>query len=414
MPITKRVKNRLSISPMDLGAKPNANPAAGIEAAINIARAAPGWVEVDLGGQEWTLDREVSIGQGSAFSITNGVLKAGGGYDWAGKYALKAGPGTALGLTDFELSDIKIDMSGAGAGKGSGVYLDDYLRISVDNVRVLRYGQSGFVLRGTGDAHECLLSKCWAMHRLYGDGGEMTPAAGTVGFDVGSFDNTLLDCISYYTAIPLTLQKQFNTIRGCHLGTGTVSVTPLASNNSFVDNYFDMCGIVIQDPWLTKFQGNRFLHLTEDAAFSFIKLQPMALGRSIKGLLITGNIFTNLGSVTVESIKLNTDLGTVDAAGIIQCDVSGNSFQRAKPKASRVRRAVSASGLSITENMGNWIPFGAVQDAWASVRKWDGSAEAVTKTVIAGNNVTAHWSASGNVTATLWADINAAGAEQIE
>lgn len=414
MPISKRVKNRLSISPLDLGAKPGLNPAAGIEAAIATAAAAHGWVEVDLGGQEWILDREVSIAQGSRFSITNGVLKAGGGYNWSGKYALKSVQGVTLGLTDFELSDVAIDMSGAGALKGGGVYLDNYLRIAVDGVRVLRFGEKGFVLRGTLDSHECLMSKCWAMHKLYGDGGEMTPNAATVGFDLGAFDNTMEDCVSYYTGVPLTVQSQFNTIRGCHLGTGVVSVTPNAPNTSFVDNYFDMASLIIQDPWLTKVQGNRFLHLTEDAATAFIELQAMGAGRAIKGLMITGNVFTNLGSVTVESIKTGGP-GTFDPAGIIQCDVSGNAFQKAKPKATRVRRVVqnNVTGLAASEDMGNWIPFGAVQDAWASVRKWDGSAAHVTKVAVSGNVVTAEYSSVGSASVTICADVNT-GAESIE
>lgn len=382
-----------------------ADASALVQAAVNAAFAWTatngGRALVDLYGR-WDVAQSITIPAGKSVDMIGGELRALPAFP-SGEYIISAPQESDRAYEDVEFANIRLECS----GRCNGIRFNNGFRSRMVGLRVLHYTVKGIFVDETLDAHEVLLRDCWAMEKLYEEPGWFAgPYTGT-GIEVKPKDCELIGCISMYTGVPLKIDGECTDVRGGHYGSGSVLIGPGAIGVQIQGVYFDVVRkFEVQDPWHTKITGCRFLHLTSDASLSCITLKPLNAGRSMNGVLISGNLFKNNDPTVIDSVKVDTSVGSFNSANITNCSMIDNSFVNVTSRTTRPKRVSYLT--AVTEwpfNLAAAVPFGAVQHVLHSFRPDSGTPVASIVTVV-GNTVTCKLAAASNGTMYIEADVS--------
>ena len=384
---TRAPGSRQIFSPWDYGASaaPGANNAAAIQACFTAALASGKDALISLWG-DWSIASPITLTNAKNITIEGGRITL-----------LPAFPSNRHAFEFLSTSDrsterlnIRYTFVECSQITGSGGFrIEAGFKCTLYGCHVNHFKSTAYWIRENYGSHEVMIDSCWAMEYLYTDGAVAYtgPWTGT-GFDIEPNDCKLDGCVSYFTGIPLRIDSQYNTVIGCHLGTGTVVLTSNASFCQLIGNYFDMCELRIRDPWHTKIQNNQFLHATSNASASFVTLVPSSANAYVYGLLVTGNTFQNNVATTMKSISVDLASGNFLAGGVGMCDVSSNTFVNTTKVTTRQRKRLfqgTSTSYAVTADQ---FPFGVVQHVVATFAPASAGVAVATGINVSGNTVT--------------------------
>lgn len=290
---------------------------------------------------------------------------------------------------------------------GGCLAIDNYIRIDINNCKFLHFSTDGLKLLATLDSHECCVTQCWAFEYLYGEAGYDNPTPTSVGFNVRSFDNSLTDCISYYTGNGMVIAGQYNLITKAHCGgpTNGILIEETGPFNSLVQCYIDVGQLQIINPWNTEIIGCKFLTNTTDANFNFITLKAASPNLAIIGLKIEGCSFHSINA-TLNPIIVDDSDGNFNAAFIVDCYIKNNSFINCDKKFTEVNdKLFENASTDWVFDLDNYFPFGSVQYAFITAQS-NVPAAAFSINSIVNNVVSVKASTANNATVFIKAGIN--------
>ncbi len=399
--IQELLREDLSVSSFGAVLDGSANSAAAVQACINAAFARGRPTVVRIPGIV-RIDTPISFPAGGHVEVRGGTIIAGPTFP-TNRYLFELVQPAGLAH-----HDLKFDLTLDANRRGGCIRLDNYISVDLTRLRAFHFTTDGVRLDKTSDSHECNLNGARIMEYLYGEPGYTGPYTG-VGVNVNSFDNIIQGVVCYYTGTPIRLNAQYNLVTNCHVGSGDCVITANAAFSSFNNNYIDSGGIVIENPWHTELQNNKFLHNTADASKAFVTLKPLVVGASLQGFKSTGNSFHNINAAEMLSYKVDISSGTFDSSEIGQCEIDKNSYSNVTPRYTRIRRASYQTGATDwVFDLAYFFPFGAVQWVQASFRPDVGTFNPQVKVEdVGGTTVTVSiGDTPANGTAYIEADVN--------
>lgn len=360
---------------------------------------------IDLAGGSYATQQPIELPPGGNVTIQNGTFKATNSFPTDRHLIECTSQSGGLVHHDLKFDNLVLDAN----HRGGCLVLDNYIRITVKDCKLLHFSTDGLWLRKSLDSHECVVTGCSAFEYLYNEPGYLTPTDTSVGYRVDSFDNLFVANVSYYTGTGMVINAQYNLVSQAHLGGSkwALQVTENAAFSTFHQCYFDLASVQVVNPWNTEFNGCKFLTSTSDSTFSFMKIKPLVANLGINGFKVINCTFHNNQPTLVDSISLDGSVGTFNNGAIVDCHVHQNSFVNAKRKGTRIRKSLYQNASVTWEfNFDNELAFGSVQNVQDSYYDATSSAPVSRVTNIVGNTVTVTNSVAGNGTVFIEVDVN--------
>jgi hypothetical protein len=396
-----------ALSPRFFGAKGDGttNDLTALTAVIAAAFASPAPQVIDLAGGIYLTGQPIEYPAGSDVTMQNGTLKASGSFPTTRHILECANQSGGLVHHDLKFDNLTIDAN----HRGGCLLIDNYIRVTVKDCKLLHFSTSGLWLKKTIDSHEAVVTGCSAFEYLYNEAGYLTPTPTSVGYQIDSFDNHFVAPVSYYTGTGMVVNAQYNLIAQAHLGGSqwALHITANAAFSTLHQPYIDSGAVLWENPWNSEIIGGKFLHNTADASFSFIVLKPLSASLAVTGLKVVNSTFHNIGAALVDSIKVDTSSGSFGLGSVANCNISNNSFSNVKQKGTKVRKSLYQNAATIwTFNFDDDLAFGAVQWVQDSFYDATNGAPVSRVTSVSGNTVTVTNSVAGNGTVFIEVDAN--------
>lgn len=393
---------------------------------------------VDLGGRVYAVGTQLEVPGGYGLIIRNGKLVATAGFDTT-KYLLATGRASDATLPDgYKINNLTVrDVYFDARHRGGCLLLQQHDHIRVQSCTFRGYGTYG--LRTAVGGHEVLVSNCHFAEYEWNDplnGGNAQDKAdqfvGT-GARLDTPDNQMENCVIELSKIGLHVNSQANVFDRLHIWTGYVKdpltvagpgaaltymstglwITASGTFNKFSQLYMDGGEVLWEDPWKTSITNSLFLHGWGDPSRAFIRFKPMAAGRSVNGVVLTGNSFQVQAGGLMKMQTVDTSAGTFGAS-VTDCRIADNDFTGATdPVYTHIRTSLSQNGAQDWAfDFSSLFPFGGVIQTVGHVDwQYAGGALLFRISALSGSTMTvssyavATPTTKTNVNATVYVDV---------
>ncbi|CAI0401496.1 unnamed protein product [Linum tenue] len=231
--------------------------------------------------------------------------------------------------------------------RGGGIFLNDAVRITIDNCYVTHFTTDGISVNG---GHETLIRNTFiGQHITAGGDPDERKFSGT-GIALNGNDNAVTDVVIFSAGVGVMITGQANILTGVHCynkasgfgGTGIYIKLPGLSQTRIVNSYMDFTGITVEDPVQLTISDTFFLG---GAYVVFKSVKGVA-----KGVSVVNNMFSGSGGDTVRLEGEFNEIG-----GVL---VDGNSVNGGMNlKATVARGSTSANGTSWTVDFNSELLF---------------------------------------------------------
>jgi hypothetical protein len=381
--------------------------ATGLQSAVNAVFAITSGKKVlDLGGATFLISTPITLPLGTDVKIRNGKILASSTFP-TNDYLFKVTTSTSsngYGFEDNTFENLIFDPN----HKGGGLYLNNFQRITMDDVRFRHYSLDG--LKTGSNGHELITNQMYFSEYIYG---ETVGTYSGYGMNINNPDNQFVNTVITSAFRGLHLNASYNIFDDIHVYGGSdngLYLTQNAAHTKINGLYQDSVKMTIENPWFTEIEG-KFLHATTDTTFAFIVLKPMSAGVGIQGFKVNNSSFVNnkVGGVdyTVSPFKLDTSVGTFAAAQVKQCSIEKNSFSDVTPMYTRFTKTVYLTGATaFTADFTSMIPFGAIQKSLYTFKADSGAYVQNYLSAIASYTATVTTASAVNGTAWIEMDVN--------
>ncbi|CAI0401495.1 unnamed protein product [Linum tenue] len=175
--------------------------------------------------------------------------------------------------------------------RGGGIFLNDAVRITIDNCYVTHFTTDGISVNG---GHETLIRNTFiGQHITAGGDPDERKFSGT-GIALNGNDNAVTDVVIFSAGVGVMITGQANILTGVHCynkasgfgGTGIYIKLPGLSQTRIVNSYMDFTGITVEDPVQLTISDTFFLG---GAYVVFKSVKGVA-----KGVSVVNNMFSGI------------------------------------------------------------------------------------------------------------------------
>ncbi|CAL1402489.1 unnamed protein product [Linum trigynum] len=305
-----------------------------------------GGAQINLAGGNYLISKPLRFPSGGVGNvvIVGGSLRASDDFPTDG-YLIDLSSKSSSDY-DYEyitLRDLMLDSN----FRGGGIFLNDAVRITIDNCYVTHFTTDGISVNG---GHETLIRNTFiGQHITAGGDPDERKFSGT-GIALNGNDNAVTDVVIFSAAVGVMITGQANILTGVHCynkasgfgGTGIYVKLPGLSQTRIVNSYMDFTGITVEDPVQLTISDTFFLG---GAYVVFKSVKGVA-----KGVSVVNNMFSGSGGDTV---RLEGEFNEID--GVL---VDGNSVNGGMNlKATVARGSTSANGTSWTVDFNSELLF---------------------------------------------------------
>lgn len=272
---------------------------------------------------------------------------------FVGDYLVIVGDdGAYLGVENFTYENSLLNAN----FKAGGIKITDTVGVSIFNTEILGFNTEGVFITGALPPsfanHETKIENCFlGVVRPGGTVPGSITLANTTAIKSNRPDNVFTNNMMFCQGIGIWVTNSGGNamIRGNHTfsaGQGTWGMQIDGYLTELIGNFFDGPGLLLKQSTYCVVSNNYFYTNTTDSNFSFITLQPQSANLFFQKLTITDNNFWNTDvNTTVNSIVVDTSVGSFNYANTRNVEISGNVFRKTKFVGSKVRETKTLTSV---------------------------------------------------------------------